>query len=209
MLTCETTIETDRPGRYLAQLCGHAAAMGKTGGGHGPRRHPGAVELARGEVRVHVEHSGTSGVITITPWGRVTLETTAGALTLRVDATDRDGLQRIQQVLTRDLERFGRRDRLTVTWPPPDTTGAECAISDQAAAGSPAAIPRRRRRPGAATILAAVLVAAVVAVHVALGGAILAAPRWTGMSVAIIAIIIAGKVLLVVRRRRRPGRSSS
>lgn len=119
MLTCETTIAVDRPGRYLGQLCRHAAAMGQTRGGHRPRNHATGAALASGEVEIHADSTGTSGVVTIAPWGGFTLEAGSGTLTIRVDATDHDALGRIQDIITRDLERFGRRSRLTVTWPPP------------------------------------------------------------------------------------------
>src|SRR5262245_8360064 len=66
MLTSQTTIEIDRPSRYLVQLCRHAAAMGKTGGGHRPRNHAGGTALARGDLQVHAENDETHGVITIT-----------------------------------------------------------------------------------------------------------------------------------------------
>jgi hypothetical protein len=37
MPTSQATIEIDRPGRYLAQLCSHAAAMGRTVSGKAAR----------------------------------------------------------------------------------------------------------------------------------------------------------------------------
>lgn len=119
MLTCETTIAIDRPSRYLGQLCRHAAAMGEARGGHRPRNHATGAALASGEVEVHADCTGTSGVVTIAPWGRFTLEAGSGTLTISVDAADQDALRRIQDIITRDLERFGRRSGLTVTWPPP------------------------------------------------------------------------------------------
>jgi hypothetical protein len=42
-------------------------------------------------------------------------------LTLRVEATDEDGLERIQDIITRNFNRFGRRERLTVDWQRPET----------------------------------------------------------------------------------------
>ena len=121
MLTSETTIRIDRPGRYLVQFCRHAAAMGRTGS-HGPRAH--AARDAGVELKVHAEYTETRGVVTISPWGRCALRATGDALTVRVDATDQDAMRRIQAIVTRDLERFGHRDDLTVTWPPPSAPGA-------------------------------------------------------------------------------------
>ena len=201
MLTCETRIETDRPGRYLVQLCRHAAAMGKTRGGHWPRKHADGAEPARGEPHVHAEHTDTRGVITIAPWGQVTLEATADALVLRVDAADQPTLQRIQDVLTRDLDRFGRRDRLTVTWTPPRASGTESVGTGEGAAGGPAPA-RRRRRPGLPAVLVALLIAALIAGHLGLGGALLAHSRWTSLSIAGIVAIVAVKMLLVAISRR-------
>ena len=129
MPTSQATIETDRPGRYLAQLCRHAAAMGETGGGHRPRLHGGHRRRVQGagtapasaELRVSAEWSDTHGIVTLAPWGRCSMEATDHTLTLRVDATDDDALQQIQEIVTRDLERFGRRGRLTVAWQPTAT----------------------------------------------------------------------------------------
>ena len=103
MLTSEATVDTDRAGRYLEQLCRHAAAMGT--GGH---RHGGPAVAA--------ERSADRGVLTLEPWGRCVLHAGAAALTLRVEAADADGLRAIQDIVTRDLERFGRRDGVAVRW---------------------------------------------------------------------------------------------
>lgn len=119
MPTAEAQIETDRPSRYLTQFCKHAAAMA---GGHGPRIHLRAV-LGHREVQVHAEWSETHGVVTFGPWGQCTVTATAATLILRVEATDEDNLERIQDIITRDFNRFGRRERLTVDWHRPETPG--------------------------------------------------------------------------------------
>jgi hypothetical protein len=49
-------------------------------------------------------------------WGRCTMQATPGTLTLRAEAEDRGSLQRVQDIVTRDIERFGKRRQLTVTW---------------------------------------------------------------------------------------------
>ncbi len=114
MHTAEAHIETSRPRRYLVQLCKHAAAM------HRPRRHSPRVHLAgrleRREVQVSAEWSDTHGTVTLTPWGRCTIDANPNALTLRIEAADEEGLGRIQDVITRDFDRFGRRENLTVHW---------------------------------------------------------------------------------------------
>jgi len=122
MLTAEARIDTERPSRYLVQLCKHAAAMGATQG-HGPRVHLRGL-LARREVHVHAEWSDTQGTVTFTPWGRCTLTADATTLTVRIDAADEDDVHRIQDVITRNLNRFGRREHLTVQWHRPETRPA-------------------------------------------------------------------------------------
>jgi hypothetical protein len=100
-------VVTDRPSRYLVQLCEHANAMTGAQG----RMHSG-----RPQAQVQAEWSDTHGVIHFEPWGRCTLEATATTLVLRVEATGEDGLQRLQDIIAADLGRFGRRDHLTVNW---------------------------------------------------------------------------------------------
>jgi hypothetical protein len=114
MLTAEAHVGTARASRYLIQFCKHADAM--TGhGGHG--MHLGEM-LARRDVRVHAEWSDTHGVVTFSPWGRCTITADEATLTFRVEANDEEKLQQIQDIITRDLDRFARRDGLTVTWQP-------------------------------------------------------------------------------------------
>ena len=131
MLTAEAQIETERPSRYLVQLCKHAAAMAGTRG-HRPRVHAGSEAMAGREVQVQAEWSETRGVVKFDPWGQCAIEAIADRLTLRVEATDEEDLQQIQDVLTRDLGRFGRRERLPVKWHRPEAPGVQ-------AGGMPAA----------------------------------------------------------------------
>ncbi|NUP46850.1 MAG: DUF2218 domain-containing protein [Catenulispora sp.] len=83
--------------------------------------------------RVTIEWSNTDGVIEFGP-GRCTLHATADTLTLSVEADDPQQMRRVQDGITRRLERIGRRDQLTVVWSPapPETEVASSA----------------RRRPG-------------------------------------------------------------
>jgi hypothetical protein len=137
MLTAEAQIETERPSRYLVQLCRHAAAMTGAHGhrpgnhagtdGHRPGNHAGADGPPAGDVRVHAEWSDTRGVIDFAPRGRCTIRAGAGTLTLRVEAADEAALHRIQDVIARDIGRFGRRDQLTVSWYRPGPPGREPA----------------------------------------------------------------------------------
>jgi hypothetical protein len=187
----EARIETERASRYLAQFCKHAAAMGS--GGHTPRMHLHGM-MARREVRVAAEWSDTRGTVTFTPWGRCTLVADADTLTLQIDATDEDGLGQIRDVITRDLERFSRRDPLTVTWTgPPDTAGRALTPSHR-----PPALHGRLQ-----VILLVVAVVLVVGLHLGLVGAIAADSTWTGVATNVVVVLIALKVALVILARVR------
>jgi hypothetical protein len=136
MPTAEASVETKDPARYLAQFCKHAAAMNQ----HAPamlRPHtPGARtpasagDLAQGEVHLTVECSETYGVVTFTPWGRCSISVDGNLLRLRADAMDADGLQRIQDVMTGDLERWGARENLKVAWRDPDPLSLQSVVPE-------------------------------------------------------------------------------
>jgi hypothetical protein len=202
MLTAEARIHTERPSRYLVQFCKHAAAMGGAGG-HRPRVHLGGV-LARREVRVHAEWSDAEGTVTFTPWGRCTMQATAATLTVRIEATGEEDLRQIQEIVTRDLDRFSRRDPLTVTWHRPEVpavaAGADADRPTRTPTGRPAARPGRRSRR---TVILAVAAALAVAVHLGLGTAVLTNSRWTIGATAVVLAVVALKVLLVVVGVRR------
>ncbi|HKS98021.1 MAG TPA: DUF2218 domain-containing protein [Rugosimonospora sp.] len=51
-------------------------------------------------------------------FGRCALRAGADALTVRVEAADAGSLRRVQAVIGADLDRFGRREGLTVAWEP-------------------------------------------------------------------------------------------
>lgn len=132
MPTAETRIDTERAGRYLAQLCRHAAAMAETGGhagaGHAGAGHAAAAgsggERDGGHVTVSAQWSDARGVITFAPHGHCTIEAGESALVVRVEAVDDDKLARIQQIIGADLDRFGRRDGLVVSWSSAEGAGA-------------------------------------------------------------------------------------
>jgi hypothetical protein len=98
-LMAEARIETERPGRYLVQLCKHVDQLART----------------HAEMEAHVDWTEGHGVIDF-GWGRCTLDAGPGVLKLRAEAVHEEGLQRIQRRVTERLEGFGRRDRLSVTW---------------------------------------------------------------------------------------------
>jgi hypothetical protein len=196
MLTAEAQIDTERPSRYLVQFCKHAAAMGGAGG-HGPRVHLGGM-LARREVQVHAEWSDTEGTVTFTSWGQCTMQARANTLTVRIEATDVENLRQIQEIVTGDFNRFSRRDPLTVNWrqpePPPVASGQEAPHS----APTPAGQPALRRWPlNRRTIVLVVAAALAVAVHLGLGGAVLAGLPWTTGVADIVLAIVALKIVLI------------
>ena len=125
MLTAEADIQTEHAARYLERVCGHAGKMGAAGHrlGHRPPYH------ARGggppEVR-HVECSGTEGTVSLN-CGQWTMRALPGLLAVRVEAADEQSLRRIEDLLTTRLQKFGRREHLTVTWRRPEAAAAEPA----------------------------------------------------------------------------------
>ena len=123
VLTTEADIQTEHAAGYLARLCGHAGKMGAAGHrlGHRPRSHSGGGVPP--EVR-HVECSQTEGTVSLN-WGQWTMRASPGLLAIRAEAADEESLRRIQDLLTARLQKFGRREHLTVTWrrPDPDDPG--------------------------------------------------------------------------------------
>ena len=100
MLTAEACVETDRCSRYLDQLCRHVSKVAEV--------HP--------QMQARVEWSDEQGEITFAWGGRCSLGAERGFLSLRAEAPDEDSLRRVQDRLTERLERFWRRDQVTVTW---------------------------------------------------------------------------------------------
>ena len=120
MLTVETRIATEQAGRYLVRLCTHAASMGRAQG-HGTRVHLNET-LSRGDVDVQTQWSETHGTITFRPWGRCEVAATPAALVLRIEAADEEYLRRIQDIVTRDLDRFSGSEKLAIGWRRTDAT---------------------------------------------------------------------------------------
>ena len=123
MLTAEADIRTENAVRYLERVCGHAGKMGAIGHRLG---HPQASHARGGgppEVR-HVACSGTEGTVSLS-CGQWTMRALPGVLAIRAEAADEQSLRRIQDLLTARLQKFGRREQLTVTWRRPEATAAE------------------------------------------------------------------------------------
>ena len=177
MLASQATLTTSRASRYATQLGRHAAAMAGDRG-HRMRMHGGANPLATGEVTLSVAHTDQKTTLTFDPWGSCTVHAAGDQLALRIDAADEPSLERIQQIVTRDLARFGRREQLTVSWRRMETAA-------EAAPAAPAPASRHRGR-GRIMIAGAGLgvVAVVVGLHLGLGGAAVAGGAslgWSGL----------------------------
>ena len=130
MLTAIARVPTEHPGRYLAQLCRHAQQVGRLR--HRPPSHGAGDTQPPPEVK-HVERSDTRGIIDF-GWGRCTMQADGNMLTLRAEAADEQNLQLTQDIVTRDIERFGRRDHLNVTW---QRSGAPAPPTDPVGQGRP------------------------------------------------------------------------
>lgn len=95
MPSSEGTTDTHRASRYLAQLCKHMTARG-----------------------MHVESTSDNYGFADFGFGTCTLHAHPQRLVMQLETRDPVALQRAQRALTGDIERFGRRDGLTVTWSP-------------------------------------------------------------------------------------------
>jgi hypothetical protein len=91
MIRSEARVVTDRPGRYIAQLCKHFAHKVES---------------------TFTEDAGFANF----GWGTCTLTATEGALLLRAQAPDEEGIGRVEYVVADHTERFGARDELKVVW---------------------------------------------------------------------------------------------
>ena len=124
MPAAEARIPTPNAGRYLARLGQHAGKMGRRLR-HQPRSHAdgGAPPAIR-----HAQWSGTDATLALDR-GRCTLHAEPGVLMLRAEADSEDNLTQIQDLIAGRLEKFGRREHLTVTWRPTDGPGGtpDCA----------------------------------------------------------------------------------
>lgn len=204
-------IETVRARRYLGQLLGHARSIGDR------HRRGGFGHLTRhgGEIGISATGTDTDAELVLDPWGRCTATADATALHLHVDAATPEDLHRIQDVLIRDLERFSRRDPLTIAWSPSRTGSGSPGGSRPTPSGGDGGT--RRRRPGAAALTAVgavVVVGIAVAAHLGVFAAVLTAPAWLGVGGVAVALL-AVKLALVAaggwrlhHRYRGPSRSS-
>ncbi|MEV6647971.1 DUF2218 domain-containing protein [Amycolatopsis sp. NPDC051371] len=183
MPVAEAHIVTPRAERFLTQLCRHAEAMG------GKARHLHGGTGQRPEV-VAVEVSGNEGKIRFS-WGACTLRSTSDTLAVHLEAEDADKLARLQGILTADLERFGKRDDLKVSWHGQEGPGAV-------------------RRSRGTTIALVVAAASAVAAHLMVGSV---AWRWTSVAAEVLLGLVVLKIVVVAvfarHRFRGHGRLTS
>lgn len=111
----EARVQTRNPSRYLVHLCRHAQKFGD----RLQHLHGGAGSSEGPEV-LDVEWTDSDGTLRLSS-GTCTLHADVDTLTVRVEAADEASLERVRDIVTADLERFGRRDHLTVTWTRPDS----------------------------------------------------------------------------------------
>jgi hypothetical protein len=90
-LTSRATVATDKPVPYMRQLCKHF--------GH-------KVDAAFGDDSGYIQFE----------FGRCELVAQDAQLQLTVSAADEEGRERMRRVIGSHLERFGKRDELTVDW---------------------------------------------------------------------------------------------
>jgi uncharacterized protein len=90
-MTSRAEVATDKPVAYMRQLCKHF--------GH-------KVDAGFDEDSGHIEFE----------FGRCELHAAGGSLTLEVSAADEESHERMERVVGSHLERFGRRDGLSVAW---------------------------------------------------------------------------------------------
>ncbi|GAA3803227.1 DUF2218 domain-containing protein [Streptomyces chiangmaiensis] len=200
MLITEAHIRTDRPSRYLTQLCKHPRETG----GH-MRRWADLHHNGKAPPQIQpVEWSDTHGSIDL-GWGRCTLQAGPDSLTLRVEAADQDSLQRIQHLIAGRLQKIGKRDALQVTW---QKAGAADHQLDDPATAAPAPAEKAVSRPRSRAALGLIaVIALVVAVHLGLGGLLLASGPGTHRVIgAVLAIILLHVLGSLAMRRSKAGK---
>jgi hypothetical protein len=149
MPAAEADIRTDHAASYLARLCGHASKMSQAGHRLSHRQRAHDRDGGPPEVR-RVDRSGTEATVSLDR-GQWTVRALPGRLTIRAEAADQEDLRRIQDLLTTRLERFGRREHLTVAWRAATAEARTTARSEDHEAergGSSAPVPADRCLPG-------------------------------------------------------------
>lgn len=200
MLIAEARVRTDRPDWYLEQMLN-------------PRRQAGSrilhvLRLLHGgtppPLSRHVEQSAIQGTINFTS-GRCILHVGSDVLTLRVEASDQDSLQSIQHLIAGRLQKIGKHDVLPqVTW-----QRVEVGVQQYDETASAEGTTLRPRR--SATLGVVAVIALVVAVHLGLGGLLLASGPWKHWVIGAVLTVVLLRAAYVfgrlVRRKRAPNAS--
>jgi len=99
MLIAEAEIQTEHASRYVAELCEQFSARAR----------------AKPELGVRVERAEGQGIVDF-GWGCCTVRAEANGLALRAEAEDLAGLQQVQELVRRHLEKQGEAEGLEVDW---------------------------------------------------------------------------------------------
>ncbi len=94
MLTSSANVDTEAPARYAKQLLSH---------------------LGRKNTVEPLDDAPEGGRLVFV-YGTATLRPQDGALQIDAAAPDEEGLDHVEDVIKRHLERFGTRSELTVDW---------------------------------------------------------------------------------------------
>ncbi|MER8225857.1 DUF2218 domain-containing protein [Streptomyces sp. NPDC094143] len=206
MLSAEAHVATDRPSRYLIQLCKHFARKGRHLG-HRPPAHLGHGGQTLSERRAvaeqaQVDWSETEGSVNL-PWGTITLRAAPGVLLLRVQATSEEKVRRLEELVAGHVERFGRREGLQVSWqePAPLTQQNSSDTAEVPETSGWKAVGRSRHLKPLGLVAAVVL---VLGAHLGLGGVLVANWHWTsGAAAAVLALVLVKAAVLGSAVRRR------
>lgn len=212
MLTVEARVETERPSRYLVQLCKHFNNKGRHLG-HRPRAHNGEDAQALREMQevaaqADVEWSDTYGTVSL-PWGRCAMQATPTTLTVQVEAVDEENLRRLQDLVAGHVERFGRREQLKVTWQEPEVSTTSPGEVVDAVPAPQGGAARHRWRGGTIALTAGGVLA--IALHLGLGGILVANWQWTAgtvggvLAVVLVKVVVLGGIVVHRRKSSRAG----
>lgn len=103
----EANLQTAQASKWLAELCRQFQNRAA--------KHP--------EMGIEVHWSETRGSVDF-GWGRCVLQAGSDALNLRVEADQADDLERLQELLTRHVERHNSSDQATVLWTSSEPTAS-------------------------------------------------------------------------------------
>jgi hypothetical protein len=108
MLIAEAEVQTEHASRYVAELCEQFSERAR----------------AKPELGVRVERTESKGTVDF-GWGRCTMRADTNVLAVRAEADDQAGLQQVQELVRRHLEKHGEAEGLTVHWPQEDPAAAD------------------------------------------------------------------------------------